>query len=243
MQAPPIAVRTALILALGLALAGWFVGDGFRKSRLPDRFVTVKGISEREVTADLALWPIRFVATSDALAEAQARIQTSQEAILDFLARQGIPPEAVEVNRLEVNDLLANPYRSGPVESRFIITQTLMVRTAQPETIARASQEVGQLVKAGVVLSSEGGWGRGPTYLFTRLNDLKPSMIAEATANARAAAQQFAADAQSRLGAIRRANQGVFVILPRDQAPGIEESGQMFKTVRVVSTIEYDLVR
>lgn len=242
MAASPITMRNSLILALGLALAGWFVGDGFRKSRLPERYVTVKGISEREVTADLALWPIRFVATSDVLSEAQARIQASQETILAFLAQQGIPRAAVEVNRLEVNDLLANPYRSGPVESRYIITQTLMVRTAQPETIAQASQDVGQLVKAGVVLSSEGGWGRGPTYLFTRLNELKPPMIAEATANAREAAQQFAADSQSRLGAIRRANQGVFVILPRDQAPGVEESGQMYKTVRVVSTIEYDLV-
>jgi uncharacterized protein len=60
----------------------------------------------------------------------------------------------------------------------------------------------------------------GPTFVFTRLNQLKPSMVAEATANARTAAGQFAKDSRSALGDIRHANQGVFVILPRDQAPG-----------------------
>jgi hypothetical protein len=75
--------------------------------------------------------------------------------------------------------------------------------------------------------------------VFTRLNDLKPAMIAEATANARAAAEQFARDSGSAPGDIRQANQGVFVILPRDQAPGINESSQLQKIVRVVSTVQY----
>jgi len=92
------------------------------------------------------------------------------------------------------------------------------------------------------VLGTGGGYGDNtPTFLFTRLNDLKPAMIAEATARAREAATQFAKDADSRLGGIRRANQGVFVILPRDQAPGIQEERQLRKILRVVSTIDYYL--
>jgi hypothetical protein len=78
-------------------------------------------------------------------------------------------------------------------------------------------------------------------FLFRNLNAIKPAMIAEATAAARAAAQEFARDSESRLGGIRQANQGVFVILPRDQAPGVNESDQLQKTVRVVSTIDYNL--
>jgi uncharacterized protein len=66
-------------------------------------------------------------------------------------------------------------------------------------------------------------------------------MIADATANARAAAEQFARDSGSALGRIRQANQGVFVILARDQAPGINEGSQLQKTVRVVSTVQYFL--
>lgn len=231
----------AALVALGLAMAGWFIGHGFVRSRTVDRFVTVKGVSERDVQADIALWPIRFVSTADDLGTAQADIERSKKTILAFLERQGLKSDNVELQRLEVTDVLANPYRSGPMNSRFIINQTIMVRTEAPELIQTASQNVGELVSAGVVLSTEGGYGRGPTFLFKELSTLKPEMIAEATANARRAAEQFALDSGSRLGGIRHANQGVFVILPRDGAPGISETDQIQKTVRVVSTIEYYL--
>ncbi len=234
-------MRGAILLAIGIAVAGWFVGDGFVKGRSTDRFVTVKGVSERDVQADVALWPIRFVATNDDLGQAQATIKQSHQHVLTFLERQGIDPASAEIQRLEVNDLLANPYRSGPTQSRYIITETLMVRTEDTGTIEKASQAVGELVDAGVVLSSTGGPSSGPTFLFTGLNELKPEMIAEATAEARRSAEQFAKDSGSAIGSIRRANQGVFVILARDRAPGIMEGSQLQKTVRVVSTIEYYL--
>lgn len=229
------------MLAAGVSLAGFFVGNGFFKGRAADRFVTVKGVSEREVTANVALWPLSYVATDDDLQVAQARIRESYEEVMGFLLRHEIKAEEAEVRRLEVTDVLANPYRSGPTQSRYIIEQTVMVRTNEPEKVARASQAVGELVDAGVVLSSKDMMRGGATYLFTRLNDLKPDMIAEATAEARRAAEQFAKDSGSRIGRIRRANQGVFVILPRDRAPGIIEEGEIDKTVRVVSTVEYSL--
>ena len=113
--------------------------------------------------------------------------------------RQGIPREAVELQSLEVTDVLAQPYRSGPVESRFILAQTMVACSKDVDVIATAGQRVNELVDAGVVLSTEYGAG-GPVYLFTSLNNVKPEMIAEATASARAAAQQFAADSGSSLG-------------------------------------------
>ena len=116
-----------------------------------------------------------------------------------------------------------------------------MVRSEDPELIRAASRWGGGLVDAGVVLSSCHGPSGGPTYLFTRLNDIKPDMIAEATASARKAADQYALDSGSKIAGIRRAYQGVFEIKPRDQAAGIMETNQLNKTVRVVSTIEYYL--
>ena len=202
----------------------------------------MKGVSEREVQADLALWPLRVVATDDDLTRAQARVGQQIAQIRTFLVRQGVDTAAAELQNLEVTDVRANPYRDAPVTSRYIVAQTLMVRSSEPEKVAAASQHVGDLVGGGVVLSSEGGMNaNGPTFLFTRLNDFKPAMIAEATAAAREAAAKFAADSKSRLGGIRQANQGVFVILPRDQAPGIQEESQLHKIVRVVSTVDYYL--
>jgi hypothetical protein len=232
---------SSVLVAIGIALGGWFVGHGFLKGRSTDRYVTVKGVAEREVKADVALWPLRFVATNDNLSLAQNRIKKSSAAVFAFLKRFAIDSSSTEVQRIEVTDVLANPYRSGTTQSRYIIAQTIMVRTSQIDKIVRASQAVGDLVDAGVVLSSAGGPESGPTFLFTDLNAMKPEMIAEATANARKSAEQFAKDSESRLGGIRRASQGVFEILPRDRAPGISEGSQLNKTLRVVTTVEYFL--
>jgi len=121
-----------------------------------------------------------------------------------------------------------------------VVKQTVMVRSDLPDTVLAASQRLNELVEAGVVFSSGGEYAAtGPSFIFTKLNDFKPAMIAEATARAREAAEQFARDSRSRIGGIRRANQGVFEILPRDQASGIREESQVEKTLRVVTTVEY----
>jgi len=230
----------ALILAVGLALGGWFVGHGFVRGRSASRHVEVKGLAEREVAADLALWPFRFVSTGDDLAVAQAEITRDTREVYSFLARHGIDTAAVQLLALEVSDAHANRFQSERGGTRFVIQQTVMVRSDKPQVVLAASQRVSELVRAGVILSSSGEYGiGGPTFVFTKLNQLKPAMVAEATSNARAAAQQFAADSRTTLGDIRYANQGLFVILPRDQAPGVNEGGQLQKIVRVVSTVQY----
>jgi hypothetical protein len=169
-------------------------------------------------------------------------VQRSFERIRAFLRRNGIDSTQTELQEVQVTDNFAQSYRPrGEIATRFIVRQTLMVRSTQPATVLAASQRMGELVSAGVVLSSEEYGGGGPTFLFTKLNDVKPAMIAEATANAREAAEQFAKDSRTSLRGIRQASQGVFIILPRDQAPGIAEQGQINKIVRVVSTVEYFL--
>ena len=238
-------IRTAFLgqvaLAVGLAAAGLLAGMGFARGRAADRFVTVKGVAEREVKADLAIWPLRVVAADNDLARAHASLQQSVARIREFLVRQQLDTAQAALQDFSVSDALANQY--GPGERagvRYVIRQTVVVRSARPELVLAASQRVGELVSAGVVLSSGGEYGGGgPTFVFTGLNTLKPAMIAEATARAREAAAQFARDSRSEIGGIRQASQGVFEILPRDQAPGISQESQIVKTVRVVSTIQY----
>ena len=241
MESPSRHIWTsALIVALGMALGGAFLGAGFRAGRASDRYVTVKGAVEREVEANLALWPLQLVAAANDLGAAQSEARSRAELARAFLAENGIAPEQVTVQGFKVTDTQANAYQSGSSANRFIITQTLMVRSEDPHTVLAASQRVGDLVDAGVVLISGEEYGPGgPTFLFTRLNDLKPAMLAEATSRAREAAGEFASSSGSQVGPIRRANQGVFEILPRDPVPGQSEQNQLFKTVRVVATIEY----
>jgi hypothetical protein len=231
----------AVAIAGGLALGGWFVGAGLVESRLGARTVTVKGLAERDVRADLAIWPLRFVATGNELVPLREKIVADEAAVRKFVADAGLADTTVEVAGFEVTDALAQIYRSGPVEVRFVMAETLVVRSTEVDGVAALAQRVGELVSAGVVLSSEGGAAGGPVYLFTGLNAAKPEMVAEATRNARESALQFAQDSGSSLGGIRSASQGVFQILARDEAPGLMEPYQIAKRLRVVSTVEYFL--
>ncbi|HXD48233.1 MAG TPA: SIMPL domain-containing protein [Gemmatimonadaceae bacterium] len=239
------ATWSAAIVAVGIALGGLFAGNGFARGRTAERFVTVKGVAEREVKADLAIWPLHIIGADDNLAAANAKLAASVAGVRQFLAKHGIDTSQVQLSGFSVSDANANQFnaerRPG---SRYVIHQTMIVRSTRPEQVLAASQAVSELAATGVAISSGneyGPAGGGPTFVFSGLNTLKPTMIADATARAREAAEQFARDSHSDLGAIRQANQGVFEILPRDQAPGITEESQIAKTVRVVSTIDYYL--
>jgi hypothetical protein len=232
----------AFLLALGLALGGYFIGHGFAEGRRAERYVTVKGLAERAVTADLATWPLRFTATSDDLSAAEAKIAADLGALRAFLAEAGFAPEEIEVLRLEVTDLLAQPYRpEGSEDNRYILAETLVVRSGDVARVAEASRSIGRLIGQGVVLADTGG----PRYAFTHLNAIKPALLAEATANARQAAAQFATDSGAHLQGIRRANQGVIQILGRDEIEGgsaggaVPEPNQIEKKIRVVATLDY----
>jgi len=231
-----------LLLAIALVLAGMFIGGGLVRFRIADRTVSVKGVAEREVKADVGLWPLSFTAADNDLAVAQSKVESDRRQAKRFLARFGIDSTAISLHSLNVTDTRANAYGGPPPPNRFVVRMGLIVRTSDVDALRRASQSIDDLVRQGVVLAAGQEYGAsGPTYLFTKLNDLKPAMLAEANVNARTAADQFARESKARLGGIRRASQGIFEIQARDRAPGISEESQIEKTLRVVSTVEYML--
>lgn len=238
-------ITGAAIVGLGIALGGLMAGNGFARARAADRYVTVKGVAEREVRADLAIWPLRVVGADNDLSVANAKVAKSVVGIRDFLVRHGMDTSQIQISEFSVTDALANQY--GPERTpanRYVVHETVILRSSKPDQVLAASQRISELAAIGVVISSGteyGAGGGGPTFVFSGLNKLKPEMIADATARAREAASQFARDSRSDIAGIRQANQGVFEILPRDQAPGITESSQISKVVRVVSTIQYYL--
>jgi hypothetical protein len=230
------------LIALGIFGGGLMAGQGFTAARLGDRFVTVKGVAEREVEADLAVWTIQFSAGGNELSAVQRTLDRNLQLTLEFLESHDISSDLVQVEGVRVVDAEANPYQQGPVANRFAVTQTIIVRSEDPRRVQTASQDLGTLVEGGVVLISGQEYGPGgPAFIFRGLNEVKPEMIAEATSRAREAAVEFARDSGAELGGIRRANQGVFEILPRDPAPGVTEQNRIEKTVRVVTTVEYYL--
>jgi uncharacterized protein len=229
----------AIILSAGIALAGYFAGSSLVHSRLGYRTVTVKGLSERPVKADLGFWPIRFVATGATLEEARQRLTASEAAVQAFLGTQGFQASSWQTQSIKVEDRLAQSYSQGAPESaRFILTQDLLVKSTEVDKLASAARNIGDLLKVGVVFASD-GMSDGPSYQFTGINTLKTEMLTEATKRAREAAAQFAKESGARVGGIQTANQGIIEINPAVEIPNSSGERQIDKKVRVVTTITY----
>ncbi len=224
------------LVALGAAAGGVFIGKGIENVRVGDRNVTVRGLSERIVKADLAVLPLKFAAAGDDLQAVQADVDADTAAVRRFLAAQGYTPAEIDLGRLEVTDQYAREYQQQNVAARYRVAQTVIVRTTNVDRVQATTRQLDQLLRQGVILQDYAG----PNYLFTGLNDVRPKMIAEATASARTGAQQFAKDAGASLSGIRSATQGSFEIQGRDDV-GYEPNSQVFKKVRVVTTITYGL--
>jgi hypothetical protein len=233
------------LLALGLIVGGWVLGAEIKATRLSDRYVSVKGLVERKVKSDLAIWPITYKEAGNDLPALYAKADADKKTLLQFLADQGIGASEIDLGVIRVVDTQAREYGgANRSPNRYIVEQQISVRTSRVDQVAAAAQKTIELLQKGVVLG--GNAGEGLSYKFTGLNSIKPDMITEATRNARAAADRFAADSGSKVGSIRQANQGVFSILPADQAGGGDQPGygpdtSIMKTVRVVTSVDYYL--
>lgn len=234
-----------VLLALGLIIGGWVLGSEIKATRLGDRYVTVKGLVERNVKSDLVIWLLTYKEAGDELGALYAKTEADKKTVLQFLSAQGIQSSEMELGIIRVVDTQANEYGGGTrAPHRYIVEQQITVHTSRVDQVAAAAQKTLQLLQKGIVLG--GNPGQGLAYKFTGLNAIKPDMITEATRNARAAADRFAADSGSKVGSIRTANQGVFSIMPADQAGDGAEGGfgadaTLMKTVRVVTSVEYYL--
>ncbi len=227
-----------VILAFGIALGGFFPGYYYYQAKLKDNFVTVKGLAEMDVKADLGIWNIKFVATGNDLLTVQKNMATNLSLIKNYLIEKGFEEAEISEGRIETNDLMTNPYRDKDFAARYILNQTVTLRSEKVDLIEQTLRSSGELVAKGVVFDSQ-TYGSPVSYIFTKLNDVKPQMLEEATRNARQAALEFAKSSGSEVGKIRRASQGVFSIQPLLAVAGESESSQINKRVRVVSTIEF----
>ena len=229
------------ILALGIALGGFFPGYYYYQSQRDNRTVTVKGLAELNVRANLAIWKIKFKTTGNDLAALQQKMVIDMQTIQNYLIQKGFKADEIIIGRMNTNDLMANQYRDAKAEdSRYILDQTITLRSENVDTVDVSMQGIGTLVSKGIIFDNP-DYSSPVSYLFTGLNQIKPSMLKEATQNARQAADEFAHDSNSKVGKIRSANQGVFSILPREEIPDQSEREQINKKVRVVSTVEYYL--
>src|SRR5881398_2544614 len=232
------------IFAFGLTTSGYALGDGLRRSKMAEhRTVTVRGVSERDVTADLATWPVSFSHQGAELGPVQQSVDQQARAVRAFFLRAGFKPqeitdEDVSLSREQPRDKDGEPV--GP--QKLTVSRSIQLRTNDIARVRAAYARQAELLRDGVELV---GSGSNISFTFTKLNALKPVMIAEATRNARESAEQFARDSGVSVGKLKTASQGYFSVGPRDgqECDDCNSSGGStpFQKVRVVTTIDYDL--
>jgi len=226
------------IFAFGLTASGYVLGDGLRRAKMAERSVTVRGVSERDVTADLATWSIEFSHKGTDLAPVQQSVDAQATAVRRFLQQSGFRAEDVTDSNINVSREHDPDNAAAP--DRLIVRRTIQLRTGDVLKARGAFAHQAELLRDGVEMSAS-----DVAYVFTRLNALKPDMIGEANKNARASAEQFAEDSGASVGGIKTASQGYFSVGPRDgeqcEDCGSSGSNSPFQKVRVVTTIDYDL--
>ncbi len=225
-------VVPAAVVAVGLVAGGYLLGNGLVRAHHADRSVTVRGLAERNVTADLAVWTLNYSEAGTDLGTVQARIDRDTSTIRAFFTALGFPANALTPAGAGVSQNFVNGVQT------VTISQRLQLRTTDIALARRAVARQFDLVRQGVVLQE----GSGMTYSFTRLNAIKPPMVAAATKDARAAAEQFARDSDIEVGGIKSATQGYFSVEARDgEQSGYGVADTPFKKVRVVTTVDFYL--
>jgi hypothetical protein len=204
---------------------------------MAERSVTVRGVSERDVTADLATWTISFSEEGPELGAVNQRVEQQSTAVRGFFRRSGFKAEELSDSGVSFSRERVH-YNGQPPENRVTVRRSIELRTADVMKARSAHERMAELLRQGVELE-----GSNLNFSYTKLNEMKPVMIAEATKRAREGAEQFAKDSGASVGPIKSASQGYFSIGPRDGAgeDGGDGSASPFQKVRVVTTVDYDI--
>lgn len=211
-------VIAAALLALGLVFAGGLLRNGIIRFKESERVVSVKGLSEKEVKADRVIWPLMYKVAGNNLSELYNTIESSNAKIVDFLKTNGIAQEEITITPAQVIDMDAERYVSQGVRYRYNITSILTVSTDKVDQVVKLMAQQGDLLKQGIAINNDGDYRYQTQFLYTStsLNQIKPTMIEEATQNARIAAEKFARRFGQQIGQDQASQSGAVL----DQRPG-----------------------
>lgn len=227
----------ALFVAIGLGLAGYFIGQTLYNAKVALNTAEAKGLAERRVKADRANWDIVYTekgASRKEVPSLYAKAEKDQQMILNLLKENGFDESEINLGVLDYDYQEFRDENQRLVDQTHSLVGTISVETEKVELVGKVRASVNKLIAQGIDIEN-----KAPTYRFTKLNEIKPDMLREATKNARIAANEFAENAGVKVGGIRSALQGSFYV--RDAGEDYGDTAKIDKDVRVVTTITFYL--
>ncbi|MES3039261.1 MAG: SIMPL domain-containing protein [Bdellovibrionota bacterium] len=222
-----------IIIALTIAFSAFLIGKGLEHFNRDERIISVRGLAEKEVEANIAVWKITFNVSSDKIDDVRTQLPAAQGNIQDFLIKAGFDLKEISKDS-NIRDRQAQEYGEGK-GNRFVATGIYTIKTAQVKKVEEAVQSLDELLRKGVVITAS-----TKSFYFTNLNEIKPAMLDEATKNAKEAAEGFAKSMNVNVGKLKSASQGVFTIENAIGNGGYSEGDSSIdKKIRVVTQVDF----
>jgi len=221
-------IIAAAILGLCLIVFGFVLKAGIDDFINKDRKVTVKGLCEREVDANLVTWSFSTYVTGNTLPTLYNEIQGTNNKVVAFLKANGLQDDEISILPPEVDDRVANRWSNEYIPFNYKLTTQISITSKDVAKVQAIVMKQGDLLAQGIAL---GGYNN-LDYQYTDFQTIKQEMIEEAIANAKQTATQFVSNYGSRLGKVITADQGQFSMYSKDDNPSIMK-------IRGVATITY----
>jgi hypothetical protein len=197
----------------------------------------VKGLAERRVEADKAYWMIQYTVAGKSKSEIPVLYEASerdQKKIVTLLESSGFTDKEIKPGVITYTKNEFRDENQKLVEEDHLLIGEIEVETTNVRLVSEVRSKLNTLIAQGLDIRNN-----PPAYHFTKLNEIKPDMLKEATTNARIAANEFATNAGVKVGGIRSARQGGFVI--RDVGENYGDTNKIEKDVRVVTNVTFFL--
>ncbi|MGE0790588.1 MAG: SIMPL domain-containing protein [Sandaracinaceae bacterium] len=208
-----------------------------------DRTVRVSGSASQRITSDRAIWSARVIARGPSVAEAYAVLHRDVPRVVQFLVDQGLSADDISTQSVHTSELHAHNEDGLELEEEIVgyeLTQAVQVTSTEVALVGRSARDVTQLIEQGIYIVSS-----APEYIYSELGEVKIRLVGDATADARARAEQVAENSGSALGALESANVGVVQVNAANETQvsweGVYDRSSVDKDVMVVVSTTFAL--
>ena len=237
---------TVFVTVLAAAVIGSATFQNVKKAGTGG--ITVTGSANQNFVSDLIVWRGSFSRSSSDLTSAYSALKQDADAIRNYLLGEGVDEKEIVLSSVSINTNYRDEYTTSPkgdsihtsVFDGYTLTQWVTIESSAVDKVEGVSRDITKLIDAGIVFLSN-----APEYYYTKLDELKIEMIADATANARLRVEKIAENAQCEIGPLLDSSLGVFQITAQNSADeeyssmGTYNTSSKFKTASITVKLHY----
>lgn len=232
----------AVIIVVGIIISSMIVANSIVEIKGGGSRIIVTGSAKQQITSDLIVWTGSFSAKSPMLQDAYAQLEADKNKVMSYLVKKGVSEDKIVFSSINTNMyyiILPSGQYTSDIDY-YDLNQTVTISSEEIDKITEISRNATELINEGVQFQSN-----APQYLYTKIADLKVTMLAEATKDARKRSEMIAENAGSKLGELKYADMGVIQITPLYSSEvsdyGMNDTYSLEKEITAIVHCEFDI--